>query len=86
MRQSTIWVLLFAAVLTAHGGYTVASTMALEDKVERLEATVAMQEDAARDLNSCTQVLTQAVRRVRATETAPAPADVEAGTRVAARP
>jgi hypothetical protein len=62
MRQSTIWVLLLAAVLIAHGGFTLASTMALEDKVARLEAVIEMQGDASSDLNSCTEVLTKAVR------------------------
>jgi hypothetical protein len=66
MRASTVWVLVLAVLLTAHGGFTIASTLVLEDKVARLQAIVDVQGDASTDLSSCTELLSRAVRNERA--------------------
>jgi|GEM_PF-4158183 len=62
MRASTIWVLLVAVVLTGHGGYTVASTLVLEDKLARLQAIMDAQGDASSDLSTCTEILSRALQ------------------------
>lgn len=63
MQRTSILVVLFSGVFLVHGGFTLAQTLVLEDKVARLEALVETQEDAANDLNSCTQLLSKVVRQ-----------------------